>query len=1147
MKNRELYSRDPFDLDLLNNGVAVVTDEQTEAELRTLRFELQTFVCDGEYARGMTRVLNAFLGHLDSPEQPGVWVSGFYGCGKSHFAKMLRALWVDYRFPGDGATATGLAHLPDEVSILLKELGTAGKRLGGLHAASGTLGAGANNNVRLALLNLVFRSVGLPGQYPLARFVMWLRDNGHLDEVRQTVEASGRVWEDELHDLYVSPVIAGAVHQAQPDLADSPKEVRQLLKAQYPNVDDVPVDEMVAAIKKALAPKGTFPLTLIAIDEVQQFIDEQSTRAYAIQEVTEACCKRFGGKLLFVATGQTALSGTPLLQKLLGRFPTSVELSDTDVETVIRKVILAKKPGCLKTIDDELLKDVGEISRHLQGTKLEHRDTDRETWVSDYPLLPVRRRFWERTLRAVDQAGTTGQLRNQLSVVHEATRATADRPLGSVVAADFIYDQQEAKLAQSGALPREIYEQVRTLRSGNEDDTFNARILGLVFLIGKLPREAGSDTGVRATPEMLADLLVEDLGAGSAPLRQRVPAALKQLEDAGLVMAVGDEYRLQTRESSAWNSEFRDQYNKVANDPQRLASERSDVLRKAAGDRLKLVKLAQGGSKEPRAITPHFGATTPPPDKRAITVWVRDGWDDDERSVEADARAAGPEASTVFVFLPKRSPDEVRRALATFRAAENTLAVRGVPETPEGKDARRSMQTRRDTAQSDLDGLVGHILSGARVFLGGGTEVTGRSLTEAVQSAAESALVRLYREFDVADHTGWAKVLERSRKGSGDALEAVGHKGDPPAHPVCAKLLTFVGAGKKGAEIRAELDAAPYGWPRDAIDGAVYALLATGHLRARDAAGNATDARSLERAKLTQTAFRVESTTVSASQRIKVRKLLQGVGVSVQPNKEIDAVPGLLEELRSRAESAGGEPPLPERPSTAHLDDLQQQTGNDLLIAVFNARDQLEREAADWKARADLAAARRPRWETAEGLLTAIQTLPDAQPILQQAQVVRDSRLLLSDPDPVPAILDQATDCARKALVAAHDAFRTAFDKGMQLLEADDAWRSLDKSQQEQILKACSLSNPPDPRTGSAEEVLESLELAPLDTWRDRTAALAGRFDSARLEAAKLLEPEAKKVSLPSRTLRTDGDVSQWLEEAETLLRDGVKNGPLVV
>jgi hypothetical protein len=638
MKNRELYSRDPFDLDLLNNGVAVVTDEQTEAELRTLGFELRTFVCDGEYARGMTRVLNAFLGHLDSPEQPGVWVSGFYGCGKSHFAKMLRALWVDYRFPDDGATATGLAHLPDEVSILLKELGTAGKRLGGLHAASGTLGAGANNNVRLALLNLVFRSVGLPGQYPLARFVMWLRDNGNLNEVRKTVEASGRVWEDELHDLYVSPVIAGAVHQAQPDLADSPKEVRQLLKAQYPNVDDVPVDEMVAAIKKALAPKGTFPLTLIAIDEVQQFIDEQSTRAYAIQEVTEACCKRFGGKLLFVATGQTALSGTPLLQKLLGRFPTSVELSDTDVETVIRKVILAKKPGCLKTIDDELLKDVGEISRHLQGTKLEHRDTDRETWVSDYPLLPVRRRFWERTLRAVDQAGTTGQLRNQLSVVHEATRATADRPLGSVVAADFIYDQQEAKLVQSGALPREIYEQVRTLRSGNEDDTFNARILGLVFLIGKLPREAGSDTGVRATPEMLADLLVEDLGAGSAPLRQRVPAALKQLEDAGLVMAVGDEYRLQTRESSAWNSEFRDQYNKVANDPQRLASERSDVLRKAAGDRLKLVKLAQGGSKEPRAITPHFGATTPPPDKRAITVWVRDGWDDDERSVEADAR-----------------------------------------------------------------------------------------------------------------------------------------------------------------------------------------------------------------------------------------------------------------------------------------------------------------------------------------------------------------------------------------------------------------------------------------------------------------------------------------------------------------------------
>jgi hypothetical protein len=179
--------------------------------------------------------------------------------------------------------------------------------------------------------------------------------------------------------------------------------------------------------------------------------------------------------------------------------------------------------------------------------------------------------------------------------------------------------------------------------------------------------------------------------------------------------------------------------------------------------------------------------------------------------------------------------------------------------------------------------------------------------------------------------------------------------------------------------------------------------------------------------------------------------------------------------------------------------------------------------------------------------LTAIQTLPDAQPILQQAQVVQDSRLLLSDPDPVPAILDQATDCARKTLVAAHDAFLTAFDEGMQSLEADDAWSSLDGSQQTQILKTCSLGKPPDPCTGSAEEVLESLELASLDTWRDRTAALAGRFDRARLEAAKLLEPEAKKASLPSRTLRTDDDVSEWLEDAEKLLRDGVKNGPLVV
>ena len=87
---------------------------------------------------------------------------------------------------------------------------------------------------------MLFESAGLPEEYARARFTIWAKENGYLDAVRGAVAAEGRSLDKEIHDLYVSPVIARALLDADPSLGDSVTDVRDLLKTQFsPTTKDV--------------------------------------------------------------------------------------------------------------------------------------------------------------------------------------------------------------------------------------------------------------------------------------------------------------------------------------------------------------------------------------------------------------------------------------------------------------------------------------------------------------------------------------------------------------------------------------------------------------------------------------------------------------------------------------------------------------------------------------------------------------------------------------------------------------------------------------------------------------------------------------------------------------------------------------------
>ena len=1151
MLNQDIYVKDPLANQLANNGVAEVKDDVSEQALATLKYELETFVCDGEYEKGLEKILSNFLTNVDKgSEQPGIWISGFYGSGKSHLAKMLRALWTNFDFQ-NGTTARGIANLPQEIQDLFKELSTQGKRNGGLHAASGTLGQGASNWVRAALLSIVFKSAGLPEMYHLGRFVIWLRQQGIEEQVKQAVEDAGKDWLRELNALFMSPVIANALLTAKPDIAGDEKELREQLRAEFKRVEDISNDEMVQGIKDALTVNEQFPLTLIVLDEVQQYIGDDGDKAYQVQEAVETCSKHFNSQLLFVSTGQNALSGMPNLMRLMGRFQVAIQLSDTDVESVIRKIILQKKSSAASQVESAWQNNLGEINRHLRGTKIESTTLDEENMTADYPILPVRRRLWEKILRIVDTTGTVSQLRNQLKVVHEAAKVTANQPLGSVVSGDFIYGQIAPNLLQTGVISKEVYETVARLADGNDGEQLQSKLLALIFLIGKLPTDAIASIDVKASEDVLADLLVENLSEGSTELRKRVPQQLEKLASAGTIMVLDgggeNEYRLQTQESSAWHDTYRQQEADIAGNPQRIDTERDDLLAKRARQASNDIRLQQGKSNEPRKLNLCFDPELPRDANKQLYAWVQHGWQTDEKSVIADARADDNRNGTLYVFIPSRNRSDLSQAITTEKAATATMDIRGIPSGTEGKDARAAMETRKQDAEKSKKRLLDEIFEGARVFISGGSEVDGNNLKEKLDNGSKDAFQRLYKQFDVADEASWGKVVDKARKAGGEtALSAIKYQGENAQHPVCAQIIKYIGSGKKGADIRDNFQGVPFGWPQDAVDGAIYALMASGDLKAKNANNQPVNAAALERKHLTQARFEVENVTLSTAQKLAVRKLLTET-IGCKPGEEESKVVKFLQFARDLAQKAGGPAPQPHQPDTARIDEIAGEAGNSRMVKLFDYKDEILADIKQWQTQQEGIEKSTPNWRDLKTLTALSRGMIFYDGLNAEVLAIENGRRLLDSPDPVENLVNDTTDNLRSAIQHHFDQYKATYEHELIAIETDANWVKLEPAKQAELLTRRGIKPPEQPSLNSTSDVIDALDVCTLEQWNDRREALKNKFESAREEAAQLLMPKAVRAQLPRGTLKTEGEIEAWLAKAKQELEEKLTQGPVIV
>jgi hypothetical protein len=829
------------------------------------------------------------------------------------------------------------------------------------------------------------------------------------------------------------------------------------------------------------------------------------------------------------------------LERLLTRFVIPIPLGSADINSVIRKTVLMKKDTAKPEIEKMLDLRAGEIDKHLQGSSIKHTASDRPNDVADWPILAARRRFWERVLVELDRSGLAATLRGQLRISLDAVKRYGDNPLGVAVPGDFLFDTFAAEALSRNLILREIYDKIATLRAQPGDGPLKARLLILVYLIGRIAGDPPSH-GVYARSDILSDLLIEDLG-DAAPVRAKVPDLLAQLQAEGAIIEVDGGWRLQTKESTEWQAAFNRAQSQAAGDPTLVQRHRSALLQLAIDEALAATGTVQHGtSKTPRRIERLVGDAKPAGEGLLVRLW--NGWDHPVTATLNDIKAADvAKDATIHLIIPEHRSQDLRNAIVAREAATATIQSQGPPSTDAGKEAKAAMESSHARAEDTAKAILREAVDKAQVLVAGGAEVgVGSELSraDAAREAATRVLDRLYPEFAVADYAAWDRVVNEARKRVPDALKQVGHTGDAQDHPVCRAFLRALRPSKKGAELIALFAIPPYGWPREAVEAAMLVLANAGQVKVTGADGKPTVAVDLNATQLRTCTFAPENRVVSVSERLAVRALGQGLRLSVPSGQENDHLLTIVDRLAEVAEDAGGNPPAPPVPEVPGMSEFRACSGNDLLAELAVRIEELKPLIAQWQAANAEKETRLRDW----GLATRLVAL-GARGEQGELDAIRGARSLLAEPNPLPSLISAAADDLRNQTNAAHAAWRQAWDAGEARLKADAAWDKMSPEKKHELRVEHGLLLQDMPDLSTPEKIAESLSARGLSQWRDMAFALPGRIEAALRDAAVELEPKTQTVTVPRRVIRTEPDLDAWLDEIRATIAPRLANGPV--
>jgi len=528
-------------------------DDTTEA---TVEMELREYVVTTPIERALADFLEIYAESRTTPtDKIGVWISGFFGSGKSQFAKILsyllsnptvgkrtaRELFVE-RLAGS-PQRTELEGLLHRISLLDS------------HVIMFQIKAEQDQTREESISEIMYRryldSRGLSTDPLVASLELSLIERGLYDAFQAEVEKRvGRSWSEERDDyLFIRSTVAEALQAVAPEAYHSRNEALAALemvdRSQRLTVSDLAerlvdyVDEL-AATGDAERP----PHLVFIMDEMGQFIGTDSQKLLELQSIAEQFATKGWGKLWLIVTAQAKLheliAGVKALEadfgKIGARFDIRLALTAEDVEKVLEGRILKKKDKRLSDIQSFYHDHEGALAvlSTLPGASRDLPDMTTDRFTANTPFLPYHSNLIQAIFASVKSATATGfginpEVRSMIGMAQGVLSNPANGfirgELGRTVSIDMVYDQIAVDLQPQDK--REIEGLPEQLPGYRELDQ---RVLKALYLLQAVPWIAV--TAETLTHALLRDVRTQDLNI----LRDEVQVSLERLRTARYVV-----------------------------------------------------------------------------------------------------------------------------------------------------------------------------------------------------------------------------------------------------------------------------------------------------------------------------------------------------------------------------------------------------------------------------------------------------------------------------------------------------------------------------------------------------------------------------------------------------------------------------------